>query len=165
MSKTIKLAYCISVLMLNVQAKAADVASSVNLELAHKIAAGCISEAKKSGWKMSITVVDSGANPIYFERMDGAYIASAEISNLKAVNSAKMQLPTSMLEDFAFGKDKKSGVAPGLANIPGFITLGGGLPIKSSQNFLGAVGVSGGFPNEDEACAQAGLAAIKSTLK
>lgn len=137
----------------------------INLDTAQKIATGCQVEAAKHGWKMSVTVVDAGANPIYFQRMDGAYIASGEIATLKAQNSAKMQLPTSVLEDFSYGKDKKGGPAPGLAQIPGFVTLAGGIPIKTSQNFLGAIGVSGGMPNEDEACAQAGLAAVESVLK
>ncbi len=137
----------------------------LNLDTAQKIAAGCQAEAVKHGWKMSVSVVDAGANPIYFHRADGAYIGSGEIANLKAQNSAKMQMPTSLLEEFSFGKDKKGGPAPGLAHIPGFITLAGGLPIKTSKNFLGAVGVSGGMPNEDEACAQAGLDAVKPVLK
>src|SRR5690606_21297736 len=107
----------------------------LDLETAQKIAAGCQAEALKKGWKMSITVVDAGANPIYFQRMDGAYIASGEIASLKAENSAKMQMPTSVLEDFSFGKDKKGGPAPGLALIPGFVTLAGGLPIKTSKDF------------------------------
>ncbi|MCB5188889.1 heme-binding protein [Methylobacillus caricis] len=147
------------------QANAFDSHPVLDLETAQKIAAGCQAEALKKGWKMSVTVVDAGANPIYFQRMDGAYIASGEIASLKAENSAKMQMPTSALEDFSFGKDKKGGPAPGLALIPGFVTLAGGLPIKTSQDFLGAVGVSGGMPNEDEACAQAGLDAVKSLLK
>ncbi len=147
------------------QANAFDSHPVLNLETAQKIAAGCQAEALKKGWKMSVTVVDAGANPIYFQRMDGAYIASGEIASLKAENSAKMQMPTSVLEDFSFGKDKKGGPAPGLALIPGFVTLAGGLPIKTSKDFLGAVGVSGGMPNEDEACAQAGLDAVKSLLK
>lgn len=151
--------------MLSYSAFALDTTQVINLEIAHKIAAGCQAEAIKNGWKMSITVVDAGANPIYFQRMDGAYIASAEIATQKAQNSAKMQFPTSALEEFSFGKDKKGGPAPGLAHLPGFVTLAGGLPIKSSQSFLGAVGVSGGFPNQDEACAQAGLAAVSSLLK
>ncbi len=147
------------------QANAFDSHAVINLETAQKIAAGCQAEALKKGWKMSVAVVDAGANPIYFQRMDGAYIASGEIASLKAQNSAKMQLPTSVLEDISFGKDKKGGPAPGLALIPGFITLAGGFPIKTSKDFLGAVGVSGGMPNEDEACAQAGLDAVKSLLK
>lgn len=144
---------------------ASDLNSAINLEIAQKMAAGCQAEAQKQGWKMSVTVVDAGANPIYFQRMDGTYIASTEIATLKAENSAKMQMPTSAFEEFAFGKDKKGGPAPGLANLPGFVTIAGGLPIISSRGFLGAIGVSGGFPNQDEACAQAGIDSIKSYLK
>jgi glc operon protein GlcG len=154
-----------AVMLGSLSINAAELSNVINLDLAQKIAAGCQTEAQKHGWKMSVTVVDAGANAVYFQRMDGAYIASADISKLKAENSAKMQLPTSAFEEFAFGKDKKGGPAPGLANLPGFVTIAGGLPIKSSKAFLGAVGVSGGFPNEDEACAQAGLEAVKSSLK
>ena len=149
----------------SIQANAFDSLPILNLETAQKIAAGCQAKALKEGWKMSVTVVDAGANPVYFERMNGAYIASAELSRLKAVNSAGMQLPTSLLEDFSFGKDKKGGPAPGLANLPGFVTLGGGIPFSAGKDFLGAIGVSGGMPDQDAACAQAGIDAVKSLLK
>ncbi|HSI46297.1 MAG TPA: heme-binding protein, partial [Methylophilus sp.] len=79
---------------ITMQAYAFDKQPVLNLETAQKIAAGCQAKAAKEGWKMSVTIVDAGANPIYFERMNGAYIASAELSRLKAINSASMQLPT-----------------------------------------------------------------------
>lgn len=150
---------------LSFQASAFETTQVLNLDTAQKIAAGCQAKALKEGWKMSVTVVDAGANPIYFQRMDGAYLASSDLSRLKAENSAKMQLPTSVLEEFSFGKDKKGGPAPGLANLPGFVTLAGGIPLSSGKSFLGAVGVSGGMPNQDEACAQAGIEAVKGLLK
>jgi uncharacterized protein GlcG (DUF336 family) len=150
---------------ISMQASAFETAPVLNLETAQKIAAGCQAKATEKGWKMSVTVVDSGANPIFFQRMNGAYISSADLSKLKAENAAKMQLPTSMIEDFSFGKDKKGGPAPGLADLPGFVALAGGIPFKAGNDFLGAIGVSGGMPNEDEACAQAGLDAVKSLLK
>jgi glc operon protein GlcG len=151
--------------LISVQAKAFNTTAVINLETAQKMAAGCQIKAIEKGWKMSITIVDAGANPVYFQRMDGAYIASAELSKLKAENSAKMQMPTSLFEEFAYGKDKKGGLAPGLAELPGFVTLGGGIPFKTSKDFLGAIGVSGGYPNEDAECAQAGIDAVKSLLK
>ncbi len=151
--------------IISFQAKAFDTTAVLNLETAQKMAAGCQAKAIAKGWKMSITIVDAGANPVFFQRMDGAYIASAELSKLKAENSAKMQMPTSLFEEFAFGKDKKGGLAPGLAELPGFVTLGGGIPFKTSKDFLGAIGVSGGYPNEDAECAQAGIDAVKSVLK
>ena len=146
------------------QAHALDVQPVLTLEVAQKMAAGCQAKASKEGWKMSVTIVDAGANPLYFERMNGAYIASAELSKTKAVNSAGMQMPTSSLEDFAFGKDKKGGPAPGLAHLPGFVTLGGGIPFYAGKDFIGAIGVSGGMPDQDAACAQAGIDAVKSQL-
>lgn len=150
---------------LSFQAQAFETTAVLNLETAQKMAAGCQAKAIEKGWKMSVTIVDAGANAVYFQRMNGAYIASAELSRLKAENSAKMQVPTSMLEDFSYGKDKKGGPAPGLAELPGFVTLAGGIPFKTSKDFLGAIGVSGGMPNEDAECAQAGIDAIKSQLK
>ena len=147
------------------QAAAFETVPVLNLDTAAKIAAGCQAKAAEKGWKMSVTVVDAGANPVYFQKMDSAYLGSAELSKLKAENSAKMQMPTRMFEELSFGKDHKGGFAPGLAYLPGFVALAGGLPIKTSTGFLGAVGVSGGMPDEDEACAQAGLDAVKSLLK
>lgn len=150
---------------ISLQANAFDSQPVLNLETAQKIAAGCQAKAVQEGWKMSVTIVDAGANPIYFQRMNGAYIASAELSRLKAINSASMQIPTAVLEDFSFGKDKKGGPAPGLANLPGFVTLAGGIPFSAGKDFIGAVGVSGGMPDQDAACAQAGLDAVKALLK
>ncbi|TFW70045.1 heme-binding protein [Methylotenera oryzisoli] len=155
----------ITLSVMSTQARALDTTAVLNLETAKKMAAGCQAKAMEKGWRMSITIVDAGANPVYFQRMDGAYIASAELSQLKAENSAKMQMPTSLFEEFAYGKDKKGGLAPGLAELPGFVTLAGGIPFKTSKDFLGAIGVSGGYPNEDAECAQAGIDAVKSLLK
>jgi uncharacterized protein GlcG (DUF336 family) len=50
---------------------------ALSLDLAKKMAAGCEVKAKEMGWKMNISVVDSGANEIFFERMDGAYLGRA----------------------------------------------------------------------------------------
>ncbi len=149
----------------SIQAYAFESLPVLNLETAQKMAAGCQKKAIEKGWKMSITIVDAGANPVYFQRMNGAYIASAELSRVKAENSAKMKLPTSLFEEVSFGKDKKGGPLPGVAHLPGFVTIAGGLPFNAHKDFLGAIGVSGGMPNEDEACAQAGIDAVKSLLE
>jgi glc operon protein GlcG len=165
MTKNLLVGLAIALSSVSLQTNAFESTAVLNLETAQKMAAGCQAKAIEKGWKMSITIVDAGANPVYFQRMDGAYIASAELSQLKAENSAKMQMPTSLFEEFAYGKDKKGGLAPGLAELPGFVTLGGGIPFNTSKDFLGAIGVSGGYPNEDAECAQAGIDAVKPLLK
>jgi uncharacterized protein GlcG (DUF336 family) len=137
----------------------------LSLQAARKIAEGCTAKAVEMGWKMNIAIVDGGANPILFERMDGAMLGSIEHAQLKSVHSAKMGAATRMFGELTWGKDNKGGVLPGLATLPGFVTFAGGLPIKAGDALIGGVGVSGSMPDHDEICAQAGLDAAKELLK
>jgi glc operon protein GlcG len=146
-------------------ALALDTAPVLSLELAKKMADACVAKAQAEGWKMNITVVDSGANPIVFNRMVGAFLGSVEISRHKAETSAKFPFPTRFFEQLAYGKDHKGGDLPGIANVPGIITFAGGLPIMAGKAQVGAIGVSGGTADQDETCAQAGLDAVKDELK
>jgi glc operon protein GlcG len=50
--------------------------------------------------------------------------------------------------------------------VPGTATFPGGLPIlTASGKHLGRIGVSGASAEQDEACAQAALDAVKDVLK
>jgi uncharacterized protein GlcG (DUF336 family) len=52
-----------------------------------------------------------------------------------------------------------------LAGLPHIVTLAGGLVIEAGGTMLGAVGVSGApGGDKDEACAKAGLDAIRDKL-
>ena len=126
----------------------------------------CIMTAKEMSWKMNISVVDSGANQIFFEKMDGAYLGSGDIALHKAQTSARFPFPTRGIEQLAYGKDLKGGMVPGLALVPGIIAFAGGLPIMTEDKVqIGAIGVSGGTADQDETCAQAGIEAAKDALK
>ena len=139
---------------------------ALSLELAQKMAAGCVAKAQEKGWKMNIAVVDDGANPVFFERMDGAFLGSGDIAHNKAATSAKFPLPTRQFQELAFGKDLKGGPVPGIADVRGLITFPGGLPIMTAdKTHIGGIGVSGGTGDEDEMCSQAGLDAVKDQLK
>jgi uncharacterized protein GlcG (DUF336 family) len=50
---------------------------------------------------------------------------------------------------------------PGFANAPLVVTVPGGVPVfsRDGKQFLGAVGVSGEAPQDDAACAEAGVKA------
>src|SRR5437016_1473888 len=63
---------------------ALDKTPALSLDLAKKMAAACEAKAKDMSWKMNISVVDNGANEIFFERMDGAYLGSGGIARHKA---------------------------------------------------------------------------------
>jgi uncharacterized protein GlcG (DUF336 family) len=53
----------------------------------------------------------------------------------------------------------------GLRHLPNVVIIGGGLMIEASGSLLGGIGVSGAPGGDaDEACAKAGIAAIKDKL-
>ena len=56
--------------------------------------------------------------------------------------------------------------ARNLVFLPGFLLLGGGVPVRAGDEVIGAVGV-GGAPGGhlDEECANAGLQAIAGKLR
>jgi glc operon protein GlcG len=146
-------------------AMALDTAPVLSLDIAQKMAAGCLAKAQEKGWKMNIAIVDAGANLIVFNRMIGAYLGSVDISRHKAETSAKFPFPTRVFEDLGYGKDHKGGPLPGIVQVPGIIAFAGGLPIMVGSAQVGAIGVSGGTADEDEMCSQAGIDAVKDMLK
>jgi glc operon protein GlcG len=147
-------------------ASALDKTPVLTLDLAKKMAGGCETKAKEMNWKMNISVVDNGANEIFFERMDGAYLGSGDIARHKAETSARFPFPTRAIEQLAYGKDLKGGTVPGLALVPGIIAFPGGLAVMTDDKVqIGGIGVSGGTGDQDESCAQAGIDAVKDALK
>ena len=61
---------------------------------------------------------------------------------------------------------QKNPAGANLVYMPGFLLLGGGVPIKVGNEVIGAVGV-GGAPGGhlDEQCAMAGIDKVKEQLK
>ncbi|MEO6322120.1 MAG: heme-binding protein, partial [Polaromonas sp.] len=80
----------------------------------------------------------------------------------KAFTSASAKNTTQAMME---GAQKNPG-ATNLTDIPGFLLLGGGVPVKVGNETIGAVGV-GGTPGGhlDEACAVAALDKVKDQLK
>ena len=141
-------------------------AHGVDLETAKKMANACEAKAVQEGWKMNVAVVDAGADLVLFQRMDGAFLGSVTIAQMKAESSAMFPFPTRGLGEIAFGKDGEPGRTPGLAFVSGLAAFPGGLPVKTADGaHIGAIGVSGGTGDQDEACAQAALDAVADQLK
>ena len=61
---------------------------------------------------------------------------------------------------------QKNPAAANLKDIPGFLLLGGGVPVRAGNEVIGAVGV-GGAPGGhlDEQCAMAALEQVKAALQ
>ncbi len=133
--------------------------TTLGLAAAQKMAAACEQYARKEGWNMVIAIVDDGGTLKHFSRMDNAFRASVEISQLKANTSSGFPRSTRQVGEIAQQR------VPGIVHVPGIVTFAGGLPIVTATGeHIGAIGVSGGSADQDEVCAQAGLDAVKSDL-
>lgn len=131
---------------------------NITLEQARKVVDVAIQKSKELNVKMNIAVVDAGTNLVAFNKMDGAWLGSIDISQKKARTARYFDMDTGNI-----GKLSQPG-GP-LYNIEhsngGLITFPGGVVIKNQQgDIIGAVGVSGSTVEDDHAVATAGAAAI-----
>jgi uncharacterized protein GlcG (DUF336 family) len=161
-----KLSLLATALVLSAAASAAQAQvisqRTIGLELANRIAAGTVKACADKGYAVSATVVDRAGLVRAVQRADNAGPHTLAASQAKAFTSASARNTTSaMLET----SQKNPGAAT-LGNIPGFLVLGGGVPVKVGDEVVGAVGV-GGAPGGhlDEQCAVAGIEAAADLLK
>lgn len=112
-------------------------------------------EAVRNNWTVSIAIVDGHGELLAFRRLDGASLASVDISRGKARTAARMRRPTKALEDAV------AGGRLALVTVAGLTMLQGGLPISVDGVVIGAVGVSGVTSQQDEQVAAAGIAALR----
>ena len=130
------------------------------LDTARKMAQACVDKATAEGWKMNIAILDDGGNLKHFVRMDGAFLGSIQIAQLKANTSASFPFSTKQVGEIVQTR------VPGLAFVPGLVTFEGGLPIKTAGGeHVGSIGVSGATADQDGVCAQAAVDAVKDDLK
>ena len=133
-------------------------ADEVTLERAQKIVAAACKEAQEMGVPMNIAVVDAGNNLAAFVRMDGAWLGSIEIAQNKAFTARAFDMETKDLGPLAEPGQPLYGIES--TNAGKVIIFGGGIPLKRGEHVVGAIGVSGGQPDQDHKVAQAGAAAF-----
>lgn len=71
----------------------------ISLSQAQRVIEAAMAESKKRDWKMNVAVVDSGANLVAFQRMDGAMLASIQIAEHKARAAVTFRRETKVFED------------------------------------------------------------------
>src|SRR5262245_43117310 len=131
-----------------------DYGPPITNEQAKAVAA--FAEAKKNNWRMAFTIVGPAGEIVYFEKMDGTQMASAEISQGKARTAAMYRRPTKIFADqFAAGNTAFTTFpAPPIASE-------GGVPITVNGKIIGAIGASGGTGQQGGVAAAAGAGAAK----
>ena len=130
----------------------------LSLEAAEKVAAAAALEAKKRNATVAIVVVGDGGYPLVLKRLDDTQVASVEVGIGKARTAAIFRRPSRDFEE-----QIKNGRIASLV-LPGATPLQGGLPLIAGGKVVGAIGVSGNTPQEDEDIAKAGAAAFSTMM-
>ncbi|MDO8449992.1 MAG: heme-binding protein [Rhodoferax sp.] len=131
---------------------------SIDWHAAHLAVGAAVQAARERGVCINVAVVDAGGVLAAFLRMPGAPLHSVDIAIDKAYTAVSFGLATSQWQ--AALQQHSAAVREGLVLRPRFVAFGGGLPLMENGQRIGGIGVSGGSEEQDEACAQAGLAAI-----
>jgi uncharacterized protein GlcG (DUF336 family) len=118
-----------------------------------------IKKGREIGVPLSIAVVDSGRNLIAFMRMDDALLGTIEAAQNKAYTSRTVNMRTADLGPlvqpggplYAFESSHRTP----------FVVFGGGIPVRRNGKVIGAVGISGGSPEQDDVVAEAVVAHLE----
>lgn len=131
---------------------------SIDWPAAHQAIGAAVQAARERGVCINVAVVDAGGVLAAFLRMPGAPLHSVDIAIDKAYTAVSFGLATSQWQGAL--QQHSVAVREGLVLRPRFVGFGGGLPLMENGERIGGIGVSGGSEQQDEACAQAAVAAI-----
>ncbi len=130
--------------------------SPVTTELAKRVVAAALAEARANNWTMAAAVVDPGGVLVYFEKIDDTQNASPRIAIDKAGSAALFRRPTKTFQDSV----ERGGIGLRVMMLRAAIAVEGGVPIVVDGKIVGGLGVSGGTAEQDGQCCKAALEAI-----
>jgi uncharacterized protein GlcG (DUF336 family) len=136
----------------------AAIGKSVDLDAAHRVIAAAREKAQQLGLKMNIAVVCAGGHLRGFERMDGAWLGSIRIAQDKAFSARAFDMETKALGKMSQPGEPLFGI--NTTNDGRIVIFAGGIPLKDGSKVAGAIGVSGGTPDQDQEVAEAGAKAF-----
>ncbi len=130
-------------------------------ELALDCARAALNECRKRGFQVGVAVVDRfGLTQVTLrDRFAGAHTIPTATG--KAWTAATFRTATTDLQNLS----QPGSALSGLRSVPGALILGGAITIDAAGSLVGAIGVSGAPGGDiDEACAKAGIDAIRERL-
>ena len=114
--------------------------------------------AAQIGIRVTVAVVDEGGLLLALSRMDGAPPLSAQIAEGKANGAALWHRDGGSIAQVAQERPAFFAAVARMSRLPVVPGLGSALA-RRKDAVVGAVGVSGGRPEQDLECAEAGLSA------
>lgn len=129
--------------------------ATITLATALEVIAQGRAKADDLGLRAAFAILDAGANLVAFERMDGAWLASNDLAVAKARTSVMFEAPSEAL-NMPLTLDQP---VPHFDHTNGgLVLMGGGSPIFDDGGILiGAIGASGGTPDQDAEMARAAV--------
>jgi uncharacterized protein GlcG (DUF336 family) len=130
-------------------------------DLALKAAEAALKHCRKDGYQVAVAVVDRfGVQQVMLrDRFAGPHTPST--ATRKAWTAVSFRTGTVELTSRVLANPEISGVR----YVEGVLVLGGGVPIEAAGSIVGGIGISGAPSGIlDEACAQAGIAAIEDDI-
>ena len=124
---------------------------SLSLAEANQLATAAIQACSAQNYQVSVTVVDRAGIVKAVQRTDNAGPHTVKASEMKAYTALSTKNPSGKVMESA----QSNAGAQNMRDVPGFLLLAGGLPVKAGDEVIGAIGI-GGAPGGhlDEACAQ-----------
>jgi uncharacterized protein GlcG (DUF336 family) len=148
-----------------VGAYAADSTFSIRVltpDTALKAAQAALKACRDRGFQTSVAVVDrmGVVQVVLRDRFAGPH--TPDMAAAKAYTAASFRTNTTELAEAS----QPGRPASGIRHRPGIAAVGGGMMIEAGGQLLGAIGVSGApGASEDDACAAAGIAAIREDIE
>ena len=127
----------------------------ISLDTARELIAAAESKAEEIEQPMVVTVATDEGNLVAQHRMDGAWLASVEISRNKAYTAAALETSTDQLAEPTQPGNSLYGLQTTDENR--IVVFGGGYPLTVDGEIVGTIGVSGGEVEQDMAVAEAGV--------
>ncbi|HWO42402.1 MAG TPA: heme-binding protein [Candidatus Eisenbacteria bacterium] len=132
---------------------------SIKLVDARRMIDAAMARANEMGIKVSVAVTNEEGNVISLCRMDGAGFLTPDIALGKAIASAAFKRSSAEVQASA---DRKPAFYAGISTMANgkFLAGMGAVPVVKDKQVIGAVGVSGGKPEQDEEVAKAGISSL-----
>lgn len=160
--KAIPLFVCLVVLPLAAAAEATFTIKLLTPETALKAAQAAMKKCRDGGFQATVAVVDRmGVTQVLLrDRYAGPH--TVDLAQAKAYTAVSFRTNTTELAEATQAGKPQSGIR----GLPGVAAVGGGMMIEAGGSLLGALGVSGApGGKEDDACAAAGIAAIRDDIE
>lgn len=130
-------------------------------DLALDLARAALADCRGRGFQVAVAVTDrlGVVQVVLRDPLAGQHTPDTAV--MKARTAVSFRTAT---EELAVATQSGS-LNSAIRHIPGFLFLGGGVPVEAAGSIVGGIGISGGpAGSADEACARAGIAAVEDRL-